>query len=511
MLSVNDRDADYVGLAEPRPDLFEPGQDLHLLGMRARLAAEAPPAPPSVAVRRQARLRLDRQHHDDGGGLDHGHRRVHHPGRRRPGSPSGLHRHGRPLAPARPYTYLVDDIAHHDRGRTAARRPAVVCRATSRPASRRGRAAGATHRADGCRGPHAARTASRHRPHGRTGAARRSTSRRSSRPASTYTVSAWVRLAAARPASTVDVNLGANQPRRGQRVSVGGRRAPTVGADGWVQDRAAPTRAPGRTPAVSLYIEAVRRRRGPAPRRRAHHRAGRRPARDPSPAPSSSTPTSRTGLDGWGPRDGGRGAPDDARCRDVAHGGTQSALVTDRLEPGRRHRTRRARRCSRPGPRTRSTAWVRFAEGQPGDEIWLSLRAATRASRRSPSSPASPTDGWTEVDGDLQHGRGRDDRAALLRDRRMTAGPPETRATSSSTTSSSRVPEPAVIEDITADQGHHDFPVGVAIDSRETTGSASELLLRHFDQITPENHMKPEAWYDADAQLRARTPRPTRS
>ena len=40
--------------------------------------------------------------------------------------------------------------------------------------------------------------------------------------------------------------------------------------------------------------------------------------------------------------------------------------------------------------------------------------------------------------------------------------------------------------------------MGVAIDSRETAGSAAELLLRHFDQITPENHMKPEAWYDAE-------------
>lgn len=41
-----------------------------------------------------------------------------------------------------------------------------------------------------------------------------------------------------------------------------------------------------------------------------------------------------------------------------------------------------------------------------------------------------------------------------------------------------------------------DVPVGVAIDSRETTGPASELLLHHFDQITAENHMKVEAWYD---------------
>jgi endo-1,4-beta-xylanase len=42
-----------------------------------------------------------------------------------------------------------------------------------------------------------------------------------------------------------------------------------------------------------------------------------------------------------------------------------------------------------------------------------------------------------------------------------------------------------------------DFPVGVAIDSRETLGDPSQLLLRHFDQVTPENHFKPDQWYDA--------------
>ena len=40
--------------------------------------------------------------------------------------------------------------------------------------------------------------------------------------------------------------------------------------------------------------------------------------------------------------------------------------------------------------------------------------------------------------------------------------------------------------------------MGVAIDNRETVGSSATLLTRHFNQITPENHMKPEAWYDAD-------------
>jgi len=37
---------------------------------------------------------------------------------------------------------------------------------------------------------------------------------------------------------------------------------------------------------------------------------------------------------------------------------------------------------------------------------------------------------------------------------------------------------------------------GMAIDTRETTGPASQLLLQQFNQVVAENHMKPEAWFD---------------
>lgn len=38
----------------------------------------------------------------------------------------------------------------------------------------------------------------------------------------------------------------------------------------------------------------------------------------------------------------------------------------------------------------------------------------------------------------------------------------------------------------------------MAIDSREMAGSASELLLKHFGQVTAENYMKVEAWYSGE-------------
>ncbi|WP_213455511.1 endo-1,4-beta-xylanase [Rhizomonospora bruguierae] len=60
----------------------------------------------------------------------------------------------------------------------------------------------------------------------------------------------------------------------------------------------------------------------------------------------------------------------------------------------------------------------------------------------------------------------------------------------------------SVVQDLTPIKDTVDFPFGVAIDSRETVGNPSHLLLKHFDQVTPENHFKPEAWYDADHHFR---------
>jgi endo-1,4-beta-xylanase len=57
------------------------------------------------------------------------------------------------------------------------------------------------------------------------------------------------------------------------------------------------------------------------------------------------------------------------------------------------------------------------------------------------------------------------------------------------------------VQDLTPIKATVDFPVGVAIDARETIGAPSELLLRHFTQVTAENAMKPEAWYDASRQF----------
>lgn len=61
------------------------------------------------------------------------------------------------------------------------------------------------------------------------------------------------------------------------------------------------------------------------------------------------------------------------------------------------------------------------------------------------------------------------------------------------------VPERSQVRSI---KGAVDVPVGVAIDVRGTAGDAASVVSAEFDQITAENDMKPEAWYDDDAQFR---------
>ncbi|MBE6474990.1 MAG: hypothetical protein E7Z95_05390 [Actinomyces succiniciruminis] len=42
------------------------------------------------------------------------------------------------------------------------------------------------------------------------------------------------------------------------------------------------------------------------------------------------------------------------------------------------------------------------------------------------------------------------------------------------------------------------YPVGVAVTANTLQGDSLELVDRHFNQVTPENFMKPEAWYNTD-------------
>jgi endo-1,4-beta-xylanase len=208
------------------------------------------------------------------------------------------------------------------------------------------------------------------------------------------------------------------------------------------------------------------------------------------------------GLDGWQPRDSGPGAPT-VEITDIAHGGDAAAIVTDRLNQGAGI-GRDVTDLFEAGVGYELSAWLRFAQGQPTDEIWLSL-ASTSGGSQSFSTLAQfetiGNSGWTQVTASFTAPTF--DTALLYFETRWQgADVPGNTSDFLVDDIVVRVPEPPVIEDLTGIYETTDFPVGVAIDSRETVGTAAQLLTRHFNNITPENHMKPEAWYDEERNFR---------
>jgi endo-1,4-beta-xylanase len=203
------------------------------------------------------------------------------------------------------------------------------------------------------------------------------------------------------------------------------------------------------------------------------------------------------GLDGWVPRNA-QGTPTVELTTEQSHSPTHAALVSNRTGQGDGI-GRDVTGLMEPGTTYIITAWVRMATGT--DSIWLSMQR-TNAGADSFDTLGQfdniTADAWEQVTATYQ------------------MGPADSAFLYFETSYSSGTNTPFLVDDITVqEQGGVDwdetltplkdtvdFPVGVAIDSRETTGAYAGLLQHHFEQITPENHMKPEAWYDADRNFR---------
>lgn len=206
------------------------------------------------------------------------------------------------------------------------------------------------------------------------------------------------------------------------------------------------------------------------------------------------------GLDGWGPRGDAEGDPTVSVTTAEHHDGAQAALVSDRSSQGDGI-AHTMTGLMTPGETYEISAWVKMAAGVAADDIWLSMQRESG--------------GTTSYD---TVGQFADVTSAEWRQVTATYQVPDSESlrlyfeTSYNTGSNGdfllddvvvRSQAPVVIEDLTPLRDTVDFPVGVAIDERETSGAAAELVTRHFDQITPENHMKPEAWYDESGAFRA--------
>ncbi|QKW13948.1 endo-1,4-beta-xylanase [Verrucosispora sp. NA02020] len=318
-------------------------------------------------------------------------------------------------------------------------------------------------------------------------------------PGTRYSVSAWVKLPAGTEGTAgVHFTVESTPADGGDNTYTWIGDSVSAGADEWVRIGGDYTLPTGLS-AATLYVEAE----------------GTTPfllddvlvtAPDGGTGPAPGTVVVDTdfedGLDGWGPRDGGPGAPS-VTLTDVAHGGEAAALVSDRVNQGA-GLGRDVTGLVEPGVTYEFSAWLRFAEGQPTDEVWLSL-ASTSGGSQSFATLAQFTTvtntGWTQVTARFTVPAA-ESAYLYVETRWQGADVPGNTSDFLADDIVVRVPEPPVVEDLTGIHETTDFPVGVAIDGRETEGAAAQLLTRHFNQITAENHMKPEAWYDDEGAFR---------
>ncbi|MBX6721771.1 MAG: endo-1,4-beta-xylanase, partial [Dactylosporangium sp.] len=311
----------------------------------------------------------------------------------------------------------------------------------------------------------------------------------------TYTISAWVKLPAG-TAGSVGINFAVHQPGApdnefpwvGSRVN--------VTADEWVQIGGTYSLPAGQTQAT-LYIEAA-----DTSDFLVDDILITAPRSGPQPGIVHST-SFEDGLDGWGPREVGEPGHTVTISTEHFHSGAASALVSGRDSQGDGIGLDIAPITDQ-GITYNLTAWVRFAPGAETDEIWLSLASTTGSSTAFATLGQFSNvtnDGWTQIQASFVVPEAD---VSLLYFETRWQGEGVTGNTSDFYVDDIvlEIPAPPVVQDITPIKDTVGFPIGVAIDSRETIGSPSELLLRHFDQFTPENHMKPEAWYDDDRNFR---------
>ncbi|UZN04021.1 endo-1,4-beta-xylanase [Cellulomonas sp. S1-8] len=200
-------------------------------------------------------------------------------------------------------------------------------------------------------------------------------------------------------------------------------------------------------------------------------------------------------LQGWSGRDAGNGAP---TVEVVAPGrdSQYAARVSNRDGQGEGLQHNVAG-IFEPGATYDVSAWIKF-EGTPGD-ITLSAHVEANGSSSYPNLISFPgmSNEWVQVTGTFTMPN-YTTAAEVYFETAWAGGAAGNTSTFLVDDITFEVRPDAVVQDLPSLQSSIDVPFGVAADSRETFRSAAELLNKHFTQLTPENSMKPEAWYTAD-------------
>lgn len=197
-----------------------------------------------------------------------------------------------------------------------------------------------------------------------------------------------------------------------------------------------------------------------------------------------------TDLAPWGARGDGTN-PTVTRTDTAAHGGsgTWSALVTDRTQ-GWHGIGADVTSVFTVGSTYHISAWVKLAEGAAPDSSDLRLSIQRKSAGVTTWSTIATVTGvtagaWVQVEADYTHAAAD---SALLYFETPSALVPfhvdDVVVTRDATSVQTDIP---ALKDVLP------WPIGMAIDERETVGSGAQLVTMHVDQITAENFMKPES------------------
>ncbi len=188
--------------------------------------------------------------------------------------------------------------------------------------------------------------------------------------------------------------------------------------------------------------------------------------------------------------------PDATVTSDLARTGAQSAVVLNRGNQGDGLGLPTAG-ILLPGLSYELTAWVRFASGQPAGDIWVTLQADSSFLTQAQITGLT-NNGWTQIEAAVTMPP-TEPATGLLYLETAYVAPPATGNTSTfyvDDVTITQAEELTIEDDLTPILSTVDFPIGVAVDARETGGAQADLVNLHFEQLTAENSMKPEAFYN---------------
>lgn len=151
------------------------------------------------------------------------------------------------------------------------------------------------------------------------------------------------------------------------------------------------------------------------------------------------------------------------------------------------------------GERSTISVWTRLHPGTPATTVRVGVEQGGTVV--PVASGAATADGWIEIVGDYTPAAGAELGRLLI-----TADAADAGFWVDDTLLTGYAPRTVVIDDSTPLKSTLPFPIGAAGDSRIAAGSGEPTLSTHFNSVSAENHMKPEAWYNADGSFVSTNP-----